>query len=238
MSAGQFVVVVIAWIDIVDAQEGPVGGIGIAVFVAHPSAAGTAVGEDDGLGLILRHETMGAREVVVGLTVDLARLLGTSIPAIATVGSVEPDLEQVAVLCQQFLQLCMEIFHVVGGAVESLMAIPGREVDTHLQPVFPARCSKFAHDVAFAVLIGRVAHAVVRIFRRPQAEAVVVLGREDDALHACLLDGARPLLRIESRGVERLRIGVAIAPFAIAECVGTKMYEGVGLHLLPTDLAG
>ena len=64
----------------------------------------------------------------------------------------------------------------------------------------------------------------------------MVLGREYDALHAGGHEGARPLLTVETLGVEGLGIGVTIAPLAVVERVEAEMYEGVGLHLLPVHL--
>ena len=70
----------------------------------------------------------------------------------------------------------------------------------------------------------------------PEAEAVVVLGGEDDALHAGTLERAHPLLGIEALGGEGLSGGVAIAPLEVVEGVEAEVHEGVSLQLLPLDL--
>ena len=60
--------------------------------------------------------------------VDSALLFRATIPAVAAIGAVEPHFEQFAILRQQFLELRIEVFHVEGSAVESLVAIPRRKV--------------------------------------------------------------------------------------------------------------
>jgi len=75
----------------------------------------------------------------------------------------------------------------------------------------------------------------------PQAEAVVVLGGEDDSLHASGLEGLGPLvdIAVAERGVEEVDGTVAIAPLhAVVTTVGvgTVMDEGIGLHALPCHL--
>ena len=44
------------------------------------------------------------------------------------------------------------------------------------------------------------------------------------------------MLAVESCGVESLRVGVAVSPFAVVEGVESEVYEGVCLHLLPVNL--
>ena len=234
----QLGIALVAGIDFVDAEQRPVGGMGVAVLVAHPAATGTAVGENDGVGLQAFYCGMGAGKVVVGAAVYLAGLLGTAVPAVAAVGTVEPHLEDVAILAQKLFQLGMEILHVEGGAVEGLVAVPGREVEAELEAVLTAGGGQFAHDVALAVLVGGVADAVVGVFRGPQAETVVVLGGEDDAFHAGGLHRGGPLTGVQPGGGETAQWCIAVAPLAVAEGVGAEVYEGVSFHLLPRHLLG
>ena len=64
----------------------------------------------------------------------------------------------------------------------------------------------------------------------------MVLGGDDDALHAGIVERLGPLLAVEAGRVETLYRGVAISPLAVAKGVGTKVDEGIGLHLLPSHL--
>ena len=232
----QLPVFLITRIHLVFPQESPVGGTGVAVFVAHPSASGASVGEDDGLWLVLVDSLPCPGIVIVGAAVDSTRLAGTTVVAVSTVGTVEPYLEDVAILCQEFVELCMEILTVQRCAVKSLMAVPGRQVDTEFESVFLAGCRQFTHDIALAVLVGSIAYAVVGVFGRPEAETVVVLGRDDDALHAGISQCLGPLLAVKPRRVETLERCIAVSPLPVAESVGTEMDKRIGLHLLPRHL--
>ena len=64
----------------------------------------------------------------------------------------------------------------------------------------------------------------------------MVLGGDNHAAHARRLEHAHPLFAVEARGVEGREGRVAVAPFAVHESVGTEVYEGVSLHLLPCHL--
>ena len=122
---GEFLVLLIAGIDLLLAEEGPVGWRGVALFVSHPPAAGTSVAEDDDLGLKGEGEFVGSREVVVVALVDVSCLSGSAVVSVAAVGSVEPYLEEGTVAREQFLELGVVVLDVERGGVGSLMAIPG-----------------------------------------------------------------------------------------------------------------
>ena len=128
MALLQFPVALVARMYILTAQESPVGGKRKSLLVADPSASRSLVGEDDCLRLEFGHHLPCPWKIVVGLAVDSALLFRATIPAVAAIGAVEPHFEQFAILRQQFLELRIEVFHVEGSAVESLMAIPRRKV--------------------------------------------------------------------------------------------------------------
>ena len=226
----------IAWIHLALAQESPVGLSGHSLLVAHPSASGSAVAEDHGLRLQAVEHLEDARVVVIVFAVYGAPVLCAAIVAVAAVGTVEPHLEHLAVVGHEVAQLGVEIRQVLRRGILGARAVPRREVDGEPQPVFLARVGHLAHNVALAVAPWRAAHVVVVAGEGPQAEAIVVLGREYDALHAGAHESARPLLTVETLGVEGLGVGVTIAPLAVVERVEAEMYEGIGLHLLPVHL--
>ena len=64
----------------------------------------------------------------------------------------------------------------------------------------------------------------------------MVLGGEDDALHACLFADTRPLATIKVARVEQLRVFIAEAPFLISIGVQRVVDECIHLHLLPSQL--
>src|SRR5699024_10482417 len=82
-----------------------------------------------------------------------------------------------------------------------------------------------------------VLHAVLGVLARPQAEAVVVLRREDHALKARRLDRLDPLVAVELLRIEDRLILGALAPFAVRERVDAEMDERIALHLEPIELA-
>ena len=229
MSAGQLVVLIVTRINLVDSQERPVGGIGIALLVANPTATGAAIAKDDGLWLMLIHQFVGTGEIVVGTAINLALLLGTAIPAITTVGTIEPHLEKLAILGEQLLELGIEILHIEWGAVECLMAIPWREVQTQFQAVLLTGGCQLAYNIALTILVRRIANAVVGVLGGPQTKTVVVLGGEYHTFHTGSLDGAGPLLGIKLGGVEITQWRIAIAPLAIAKGVGTEVDKSISL---------
>ena len=134
------------------------------------------------------------------------------------------------------MELSVEVRQVAWCSIVGTRAIPRREVHRELQVVLLARLRQFAYDVALAVLVRRAAHVVVVALEGPQTEAVVMLRSEYHALHAGSHECLCPLLAVETCGVERSRIGVAVAPFAVVERVQTEVDESVGLHALPVDL--
>jgi len=62
-----------------------------------------------------------------------------------------------------------------------------------------ARFLEFSQHVAPERRLG---HFAVRCLGIPEAEAVVMLGQEEDVAHARLLGGARPLIRVAARSLK------------------------------------
>ena len=85
-------------------EQAPVGLTHIAGLRAYPTqiAPIAAVIPDEALGLQFPDHPVGLRPLVIGGTIDLARLVGSTIPAVATIGAVEPHLENVTIVRQQF----------------------------------------------------------------------------------------------------------------------------------------
>ena len=236
MTVLQDVVLAVSGIDLSGTEERPIGGTGKAAFVAHPTATGTAIGEDDSLWLQFVQHLVNLGIVIIVLAVNGAAVLGSAIPSVATVGSVEPNLKDLAIVGHQFVQLCVEIVHIGGCGIFGVVAVPRTQVDSELDAIFLTGCRQFAHHIALSVLIGRVADAVFRKLCGPQAESVMMLGGKDYALHTGCHKGLHPLLAVQLGGVERGRVGVAITPLAVVEGVQSEMHKGIGLHLLPLHL--
>ena len=228
----------IARIYLLTADEGPVGSTGNAPFVAHPTAARSSVGEDDGLWLVVQDMSKDIREVVVVPPVDFPGFTGTPVVAVTTVGSIEPELEQRAIFGSQLLQLLVIILHILRCAIGSLVTVPGREVEAQFQSILPASLTEFSHDIAFTILIRCVPDTVLREFRRPEAETIVMLGSEDYACHASLLERTDPLFRVAQGRVKDTRLGISVAPFPVGVGVQSEMDERIGFQLMPLHLVG
>ena len=219
-------------------QQAPVRLAHIARFGTYPPqvASVAAVIPDKAIGLQLPDHLVGFRPLVIGGPVDLARLVGAAIPAIASIGSVEPYLEDLAVICQQLAQLVAEILDVGRTSVCWVIPVPRRKIDSELQPLLTTGISQLANHVALAVLPWGVLYTVLCVFRRPHAEPAVVLGGKDDATHASLFAYPCPLAAVQIAGVEQLQVFVAESPFLVGVGVHGVVYKGIHLHILPPQL--
>ena len=219
MSLLQFLVSVVTWIYFIYSQKRPICSKGISLFVANPTATWTSVAEAYSHRLQSFHCLPSSWKVVVCASVYRTCVPCSSIVAVASVCTVKPYLENIAVLCQQFFELSMEIFAVEWCAIESLMPVPRREIYSKLKSVFLACSRQFANDVSFAIFIWSVAYAVICIFCLPQAKAIMMFCCYYDTFHACFLANTSPLLTVETCRVEIIEVSITVAPFPVAECV-------------------
>ena len=126
-----------------------------------------------------------------------------------------------------------EGFHVLlivfRSAVSGVVAVPGRDIHAKLETLFPTGFREFLEHihVLYAMPAGGIG---------PEAEAVVVLGGNDDAFHAGRLGRTRPLPAVQFRGPEEVLGLQARPPFQPAECIGAEVHEHIHLHLLPFQL--
>ena len=206
----------------------PGGVSGKAVLVAHPTDLGLqAALEEDALVALELLDGFGKALEVVVLCVGAGALCAVhphldKLAFVAVLGIAE-DLAQLPVV---------EVVVVVGlsvlVAVARLMDIPGGEVQAHVEVICGARLGKLRQDVDPA---RGAAHVVVGRLAVPDAEAVMVLGGDDQALEAGLLDHLDVALGIE--GLEVVHIGdrrghlgaVVGAPLDAREGVGPKVAE-------------
>ena len=180
-------------------HQAPVGLSHVAGLGAYPAqvSAVSAVVPDDSVGLQFPDHPEGFGPAVIGFPVYPARFVGTAVPAVAAVGAVEPHLKDLPVVGEQLPQLVPEVGHIFRPAVFGVVAVPGGKVHGKTEPFLPAGIGEFLHHIPLPALPGRVLDAVFRIGRRPHAEAAVVLGGKDDALHTGLLANARPLPAVQ-----------------------------------------
>ena len=109
-------------------QQTPIGFAYVASLCTHPAQIATvaAVIPNQTVGLQFANHLVGLRPLVVGCAVYLARFVCSTIPAIATVGTIKPHFEDVAILCKQLAQLIAEVSHIFLSAVFWVVSVPRR----------------------------------------------------------------------------------------------------------------
>lgn len=123
-----------------------------------------------------------------------------------------------------------------GVPVNWLVAVPRRQVQPQPDPLRARGCGELGDDVPSPAPPRRGGHRVAGQCRRPEAETVVVLGREHDAAEPALRRDARPLARVEGRGSEHGGVGAAGAPLGVREGIGPEVEEERHLGELPPEL--
>src|SRR6185436_19561894 len=181
--------------------RGPTGLARGAALVADPAHVGAGVAEDDRVRLKLADQRERRRPVVVALAVDPARFARPAVEAVAAVGAVQEDLADLAIAREQLAKLIAEVGDVLGPAIVGAVAVPRREVDAEAKSAPAAGVRELLHHVAAPRAPGAVLHGVLGELRRPQPEAVVMFGGQDQALHAAFLRGAHDLIGVEVAGV-------------------------------------
>ncbi len=157
-----------------------------AALVAHPAHVRAHVAEDHRVRLQLADQIPGLRPIVVGALVDGAFLARAAVVAVAAVGAIVPDLEDRAVIRQQF------------GKLRAV------DVDVCRACRRPRCCGPTAKDKRRTSDLRRLAASARSRARRrpcrrargslrtrvlgglggPQTEAIVMLAGEDHAAHA------------------------------------------------------
>jgi hypothetical protein len=98
-----------------------------------------------------------------------------------------------------------------------------------------SRCD-LCDDVTFATFVGTPGDRMFGVATRPEAEAVMVLGGQDQLLEPTRLEGGYDLVGIEIGWVEDRGIFITRSPFAVRECVDREVYETVGFQVMPCTL--
>src|SRR5262249_27316620 len=153
------------------------------------------------------------------------------------IGSIQPRFEYIAVSGQNFAPLLLVDPVVLWSSIERMITVPRRDINSKLKPILAASRRHLFEDVALSIPPSRVFNRVGSGIRRPQAEAVVMLGCDDHAPHASVFDHPGPLAAIQRRGVEVIRADTAFTPFLLGECIHSKMNECVVFQLLPGQLS-
>ena len=152
-------------------------------------------------------------------------------------GAVEPLLEKRPVAAVMDAAEGPGVFLIIlRRPVCGIVPVPGRDIDTHLQPGRGAGLGELLQDIPVPVPPAALPHGMAAFGAWPEAEAVMVLRREDDALHPRPAGYVGPLAAVKGRGVEEVLRLRPEAPFPAAEGVGAEVDKEVHLHLLPLQL--
>ena len=144
-----------------------------------------------------------------------------------------------AIVGQQLGQLFDKEFVVAGRVTVTFsVTIPRREIHTKLHTILRTGVTQFLHHVTLSILPGRRSNRMFCGLGRPQAETVVMFGRQQYHLETGFLQLANPLFGIQIGGVEQCRIFFTITPLSVGKGIDTKMQKGCQFHLLPFQLLG
>jgi hypothetical protein len=180
-------------------------------------------------------EDHGVRLELAGDGHDVVPRIGVLFRA----GAVEPKLDERPVAGAELGELgdVAGVIDFWPGRPIRIVAIPRREVVAEPDAALAAGVGKLRDDVALPSPPWRGAHRVIRRLRRPEAEAVVVLGGEDDVRGAGVLRDGDPLAAIQRIWVEPGGVERAVAPLAAVEGVDPEMAEQrEGMLALPCQL--
>ena len=206
------------------------------MFVPHPAHIGTGIRKEHRSRLQLPHQGMHAWPVVIGQLVHYPLLVGTSIPAAASIGSVKPDLKEFSIIGEEFGELISHVGDVFWLAVVRMIAVPRRIVNPHFKPIFPTGIHKLPDQVSFSTSPRAVFDRMLCVGRGPKHKAIVVLGRNNQSLHPRLLGHTRPLSRIECCRRKLAGLLIPKTPLPIGEGIHVEMHKAVVLQVLPGQL--
>ena len=208
-------------------QTAPVGQPGRTPLVAYPAAVGPDVAENYRIRAELPYGF--AEKLPVIHLLFAVRSLAAS--------PVEPLLEHGPVTAVVYAPEGTGEFKVIlRRSVCRVVAVPGRYVNTEFQAIFAAGVGKLFQHVSLSVTPAAPGNRMAALRIRPQAESVMVLGRNYNAPHSGRLSRTGPLAAIQIRRTEKIFRLAAAAPFSTAESIGTEMAEHIVFHLLPFQL--
>ena len=146
-------------------QQAPVCLAYVSSFCSHPAkiTSVSSVIPDDRMRLQLTNHAERLSPSVVCLSIDTSAFICASIPSITSVGTIEPNLEDVAILCQQLTKLITEISNILRTPILWVVTIPRREIDSKFQPLFLTSISQFTHHITLSLFPRCVFHRILRI---------------------------------------------------------------------------
>ena len=118
------------------------------------------------------------------------------------VGTVEPLLEDVAVVAERMMQGFAESLVIGRSTVVGGVAVPWGDIHAHFDARLTAGLGEVAQYIAQTVAPLAVGDSMSAGRIGPQTETVVVFGGENDTFHAGCFGCGRPLAAVEGGGIE------------------------------------
>ena len=150
--------------------------------------------------------------------------------------TVKPLLKHMAIAAKSMLQCLYEHIVIFVCSVMWVVPVPWRYVDAEFKIIFTAGLRQLLQDVTLSILPWTLGHGVAADRVRPKAETVMMLGCDDDSLHAGSFGYRCPLAAIKSGRIEDLGFFLAGAPFRTCKGVRSEVHEHRVFILLPFDL--
>jgi hypothetical protein len=97
------------------------------------------------------------------------------------------------------------VVHYIFRSAIILMATVRRKIDPEFEPVLLTGLGKIFDQVALTVFLEGILDRMLRGLGRPKAQAVVMLCRNDDALHTRILGDLGPLPCVKFGWIELFR---------------------------------
>src|SRR5690606_1789661 len=170
--------------------------------ISYPTHIGSGIAENDGVGLKFPDVVPDAWPVIILLAIHLPIVIGSTIVTRPTIGSVKPHLKDFTVLGQHFFQLVVQIIQILFCPIISVVAVPGRIIDTHFQAISVARLPQFLQYITLAIFPGAVFHRMFGVLGWPKNKTVVMLCRDDNTGHTRFFGQPGPLHAIEVGWIE------------------------------------
>src|SRR5208282_161261 len=197
-----------------------------SIFVPHPTDVA-----------VVKQPNIGKYQSVGLVSAKLLDDAGKVVDVTAAARAVEPKFLEISVALYQFVEFGSVILIVLGSVfVARLVPVPRRQVHAKFKAIFSRGLLHSVDDVAVPAFPRTALHRVISLPSRPKAEAVVMLGDKHYILDSRRLQSLHPLLRIELRRIEHVRVGAAVAPLLVEKRVGPEMNDGSHFQLLPLNL--
>ena len=136
------------------------------------------------------------------------------------------------------MQLFIEIVHIFRCAINSLISIPWRKINSEFNAILFTCLRQLTDNIPFPIFIRSIPNTIFSQSRRPQAKTVMMFGCKNYPFHTGSNKSLHPLFAIQLRRIKCFRIRITISPLTVIKSIQTEMHKSVCFHLLPFHLFG